>query len=392
MGVQMISNMEQPRSYEFETGSGVFAEAGSFQTFSQSCGYLGFAVNSLTTNLRALTTRALMLQEAELVQRGIIIHRLVSSGGQGELYFATSSDGAPLAVKVIRKRRDKTGHVMPCQEANLVAEVEILASLHHPQHAKLVAFYESAEKYFLVTEYISGMDLHDYLTSGSHLSSKQVMDISLQLFNAVSHLHAQGIAHRDIKLENLMIQKSDTIEQNLVLIDFGFAQANTFCVPNCSIWPGTDFYKAPELIRKAKHYDMFAADVWACGVLLCALIFGEFPFRGQEMRQDILNKAPKCPSLGWLKTNPAMRRLILRCLNKNPGRRPTALQAKTELMRIMGVQPGVPATKARLSATDNKITRTVLPLFERVPQTQASEHAGLVMNKGMMERKSLLGS
>ena len=93
-----------------------------------------------------------------------------------------------------------------------------------------------------------------------------------QLIDAVSYIHDQNIAHRDIKLENILLTKSGVVK----LIDFGFAISSngplkTFC--------GTPTYMAPELVRRAEYFGP-SVDKWALGVLIYRMVSGWYPFRG----------------------------------------------------------------------------------------------------------------
>jgi|TARA_B110001450_G_scaffold255228_1_gene282248 serine/threonine protein kinase len=90
-------------------------------------------------------------------------------------------------------------------------------------------------------------------------------------------LHSRGIAHRDVKLDNILIEDKTNM---IKVIDFGFA---AFCTnqQKLKIFCGTPSYMAPELVRK-HEYDGRQVDMWALGVLLFALLAGAFPFRGQS--------------------------------------------------------------------------------------------------------------
>ncbi len=96
-----------------------------------------------------------------------------------------------------------------------------------------------------------------------------------QVVSALYYCHQRNVTHRDIKLENILLNEAKT---QVKLIDFGFST----CIPNdkkIKLFCGTPSYMAPEIVSK-KEYCGPPADVWALGVLLFALLCGRFPFRG----------------------------------------------------------------------------------------------------------------
>lgn len=118
--------------------------------------------------------------------------------------------------------------------------------------------------------------LHAYLKTknGRKLEEDEARNLFRQIVEGIDYLHKKNIAHRDIKLENILLDQSNTIK----IIDFGFSilmqkdrLLNVFC--------GTPSYMSPELATK-KDYQGWHADVWALGVLLYVFLCGKFPFRG----------------------------------------------------------------------------------------------------------------
>ena len=138
-----------------------------------------------------------------------------------------------------------------------------------------------------------GDELYNYLLKHGKLPVDKVQKTFTQLVGAVSHVHLQSCVHRDLKLENILLDKNE----NVKLLDFGFAREyegksnylQTFC--------GTICYSAPEML-KGEKYAGEKVDVWSLGVILYALLCGELPFDDDDdnvTRTKILSEEPKYP-------------------------------------------------------------------------------------------------
>ena len=130
-------------------------------------------------------------------------------------------------------------------------------------------------------EFVGGNSLHGYLKSkpNRRLDEREARRIFKQVLGGIDYCHSKCITHRDIKLENLLLDDTGQIK----IIDFGFST----CIPNdrkIKIFCGTPSYMAPEIVQKTEYAGP-PADMWALGVLLYALLHGCFPFRGQNDKE-----------------------------------------------------------------------------------------------------------
>ena len=143
------------------------------------------------------------------------------------------------------------------------------------------------------------------------------------MLNALDYCHQRCIAHRDIKLENVLLDE----RRNVKLIDFGFST----CVPNdkkIRLFCGTPSYMAPEIVKRTEFTGP-PADIWATGVLLYALLCGTFPYRGstdQELYSKICKGQYNEPEHLSSKAKTMLRRLM----SINPDSRPSARSALTD--------------------------------------------------------------
>jgi serine/threonine protein kinase len=99
------------------------------------------------------------------------------------------------------------------------------------------------------------------------------------------YLHGKNVCHRDLKLENILLDK----EKNLKIIDFGFATVSN--KQKLKVFCGTPSYMAPEIVMKVEYYGA-GTDIWSCGVILYVMIAGRFPFKS-PLEKDLYRKIAK---------------------------------------------------------------------------------------------------
>ena len=162
---------------------------------------------------------------------------------------------------------------------NMAAEIKLLQSVKHPNIVKLLEWFEGKWFTYLVLEFAGNFTLLDYLqkSEDNKLDEGETVFIFSKIGHALAYLHEKNIAHRDIKLDNIMLGPSGEVK----LIDFGFGiktkkdqKLDTYC--------GTPSYMAPEILSKSYH-DPYSSDVWAFGICLYRTLVGKFPFRGKQL-------------------------------------------------------------------------------------------------------------
>jgi serine/threonine protein kinase len=161
---------------------------------------------------------------------------------------------------------------------NIKLEAYNLLHLNHPNIVKLLNYFESERYVCLIMEYGGSTSLNTFIEQQKNLklSEEHARPLIKQIVSALAYLHGKSIAHRDIKLDNILIK--DNI---IKLIDFGFS-----CPveehEKVAIFCGTPAYLAPEIIKNKPFHPLFS-DIWAVGVLIYRMIGGFFPFQGTPL-------------------------------------------------------------------------------------------------------------
>jgi len=248
--------------------------------------------------------------------------RVLGVGGSCKVVLARSRrTGKLYAVKRLSLAR-----LDDRQRAILAGELGIYLSMDHPHVARLLEVYESKTDICLVMEYLEGGDLCRHVLAKKVFTEQETAQAIWQMLLAIKYLHHEGVAHRDLKLENFVLERKGS--NFLKLIDFGcskFVDESTTMGESC----GTICYIAPEVLEK--RYLGSSCDMWSLGVIAFRLLTGYMPFggrtdseiirairRGSFTMRSAYSRAPI--------SEPA-RDFVQRLLEKNPRERMTAEQA-----------------------------------------------------------------
>lgn len=208
--------------------------------------------------------------DAPLRYSDYVLENLIGAGGMGKVFRAREvQTGKVVAVKALHKSRQADERAV----AQFVQESKILAKLRHPNIVGVQGLGRfPGGGYFIVMDFVDGMDLQTRLKSGP-LPVAEALAIASQVTEGVGYAHEKGIVHCDLKPGNVLLGKDGRV----LVTDFGFAYIATGSAANSfGGIGGTLGYIAPEVLR-LQSKPTPAADIYAIGVLLGVLVTGELP-------------------------------------------------------------------------------------------------------------------
>jgi serine/threonine protein kinase len=284
----------------------------------------------------------------------------LGAGGMGEVYRAHDAKlGRDVAIKIL----PDVFAADPERLARFEREAKTLAALNHPHIAQIYGFEESSGIRALVMELVEGPTLADRIAQGP-VPIDEAVAIARQIADALEAAHDQGIVHRDLKPANIKVRGDGTVK----VLDFGLAKALDPAGPSSAaamnsptltvhatqlgMILGTAAYMAPEQAR-GRSADR-RADIWAFGVVCFEMLTGKRAFEGEEISDTLASVLKEDPD--WAALPPdlpaSLRRLLRRCLEKDPHRRLSAIgDARLELDErdeIRGERPTVRAVPSRV--------------------------------------------
>lgn len=202
------------------------------------------------------------------------ILQLIGGGGMSNVYLAHDIIlNRDVAIKILRYDLSNEEEL----HRRFQREALSATSLTNPNIVSIYDVGEDGEMHYIVMEYIKGKTLKQYIQEFSPLSSAKSIQIMKQLTSAITHAHENGIIHRDIKPQNILMDE----EGNVKVTDFGIATslgATSFTQTNSVI--GTVHYLSPEQARGGLA--TMKSDIYALGIVLYELLTGELPFSGES--------------------------------------------------------------------------------------------------------------
>jgi serine/threonine-protein kinase len=261
---------------------------------------------------------------------------LLGRGGMGEVYRADDLKLAqPVALKLLPAQLAGDGAAL----ARFHREVRIARQVSHPNVCRVFDIGETDGLHFLSMEFIDGEDLASLLRRIGRLPEDKALEIARQLCAGLAAAHEQGVLHRDLKPANVMIDGRGRAR----IMDFGLAVLGGQF--NGEIFAGTPAYMSPEQL--AGHEVTAQSDIYALGLVLYEIFTGKRAFADDsptELLRQREQANPATPSSLIKEISPLTERVIMRCLEKDPRRRPAAA------LQVAASLPGGDPLQAALAA------------------------------------------
>lgn len=264
-----------------------------------------------------------MLKVGMFIQNRYEIISRIGSGGMADVYKAKDHKlNRFVAVKVLKQEfRDDKVFI-----SKFRVEAQSAAGLAHANIVNVYDVGEEAGIYYIVMELVEGITLKEYIKNKGRLSVREATSIALQISAGLEAAHNNGIIHRDVKPQNIIISTDGKVK----VADFGIARASTTNTVNSSVM-GSVHYSSPEQSRGG--YSDEKSDIYSLGITIYEMLTGEVPFDGdtavtvaiRHLQEEVHGPQELVPEIPY-STN----QIVLKCTQKSPDRRYANM---TELIR-----------------------------------------------------------
>ncbi len=256
------------------------------------------------------------------------ILREIGRGGMGAVFLCedTAIGDRQVALKVIL---DTHGAGIEMID-RFKREVKNLGKLRHPNIVQVLYAGEHEGHPYFVMEYVPGREFTRWLGEVGSLAEPQriraIVDLVMKVCEGVAHAHRNGMVHRDLKPQNILVRE----DGEPLILDFGISKhQDDTTLTGGTTSPGTPSYMAPEQFEPQLIVKEHLIDVWALGTILYAALTRERPFRGQSLASvtyQVVHGSPIAPTKLNPDIPPALEAIVLECLEKDPHKRPQSVE------------------------------------------------------------------
>jgi serine/threonine-protein kinase len=292
------------------------------------------------------------------------VEAMLGEGGMGKVYKATQvALDKPIVLKVLRQALLSDERTV----ARFQREAKAASRLNHPNSIGVIDFGQTEDgALYMAMEYVNGKDLHHILSREWPIPEVRIIRIVSQVLSALSDAHKASVIHRDLKPENIMVEQRRGDPDFVKVLDFGIAKIMDGsgeegpALTRAGFVCGTPEYMSPEQARGAQLDPR--SDLYAVGVILYQLTSGLLPFDSDSavgFATKHLTEVPPPPSKRRpdARISPAMERLIIKALAKDPNERPQTAEAfRAELLAIDKERRAAAPLRRGSSSVPRKVT------------------------------------
>ena len=303
--------------------------------------------------------------EGETLRENYLIKKRVGQGGMAWVYLAHHNIlDEPMALKILREERLQSQQKVQ----RFFREIRVQYKLNHPNIVRVFEFIEEQGLLGFAQEWCNSGDLLDWMEkTGVPLSLTHIEELFIPLLDAMHYAHEQGVVHRDLKPQNVLIHEYKG-KLHPKVTDFGLAKDEGFeRLTEEGAIMGTVHYMPPEQLMETHAVD-HRADIYSLGVLLYMMTTARFPFNGSpiEIATAVMKQAPPAPS----EAPAALQPVISKSLSKHADNRyQTCNEFKEALLTAIRTTQGV--TSAPVVSSPTAVTSNV-PSFEEFPPVQST--------------------
>ena len=284
----------------------------------------------------------------------------IGTGGMAEVYRATDNLlGRTVAVKMLHPQYAKD----PVFIERFRQEAQAAANLNQPNIVNVFDWGIEDSTYYIVMEYVEGMDLKDIILSGGPLLPERAVEIGMAICLALESAHSHGIVHRDIKPQNIIVTRDNRVK----VMDFGIARAaGGSAMTQTGTIMGTAQYISPEQAQ-GRTADP-RSDLYSLGIVIYEMLTAKVPFGGENpvaIAYKHVREDPLPPSMLNPDISPELESVVMKALSKNPENRyQNALEMRADLERCLEGAPVYATPVLRHDETSAGATQA-LPAYAR---------------------------
>ena len=214
-----------------------------------------------------------MMEKEIIIGNKYLIIRKIGEGGTAKVYLAYDQlDERNVTLKILKKDNIDEKKIKKFKK-----EAETLALLDDENIVKIYDVGEDNGIHYIVTEYIDGMTLKDYIKTCSPIPTEEIIKISMQILKGIKHAHSKNVVHKDLKSQNILLDEN----KNVKITDFGIADILDEDITRTQSLMGTPQYIAPEILNRESLTSQ--SDIYSIGIMMYEMAMTTVPFSGEKV-------------------------------------------------------------------------------------------------------------